>query len=34
MGIHSFSKSAFSENLYMEKSDPEMWGAIKKEEPR
>jgi len=34
MGIHSFSKSAFSENLYMEKSDPEMWGAIKKEEHR
>jgi glycine hydroxymethyltransferase len=34
MGIHSFSKSAFSVNLYMEKSDPEMWGAIKKEEHR
>jgi len=34
MGIHSFSKSAFSENFYMEKSDPEMWGAIKKEEHR
>ena len=34
MGTHSSSKCAFPENLFMEKSDPEMWSAIQKEEHR
>ena len=34
MGTRSSSNGAFSENLFMEKSDPEMWGAIQKEEHR
>ena len=34
MGAHSISKSAFSDSLFMEKSDLEMWDAIQKEEQR
>ena len=34
MGAHSIGKSAFSDSLFMEKSDLEMWDAIQKEEQR
>ena len=34
MGAHSICKSAFSDSLFMEKSDLEMWDAIQKEEQR